>query len=52
MKKFRFNLETLLDMRKKTEDRVKLQLAEKNREIINLQQELASILDELKDSQK
>ncbi|HLV32697.1 MAG TPA: flagellar export protein FliJ [Chitinispirillaceae bacterium] len=52
MKKFRFNLETLLDMRKKTEDRVKLQLAEKNREIINLQQELSSILDQLKDFQK
>jgi flagellar protein FliJ len=48
MKKFIFSLETLLDIRQKKEDKIKLQLAEKNREIIKLQNDLSLIHDQLK----
>ncbi|MDO5575601.1 MAG: flagellar export protein FliJ [Fibrobacter sp.] len=51
MKKFKFTLDTLLDVRQKKEDKLKSQLAEKNREIIQLQKEVNQIHDELKEFQ-
>jgi flagellar protein FliJ len=40
MKRFTFKLDTMLELRKQEEEKVKLELAEKNREIIALQEEL------------
>lgn len=51
MKKFKFTLDTLLDVRQKKEDKLKSQLAEKNREIIQLQKEVNLIHDQLKEFQ-
>lgn len=49
MKRFRFTLQTLADIKKRKEDAVKLRLAQKNREIIAAKDELAGIQGELAD---
>jgi flagellar protein FliJ len=51
MKRFRFRLEVLLDLRKKNEDKIKLMLAEKNGKIIEAQKKVNQIHDELKSFQ-
>ena len=51
MKKFRFRLDTLLDIRKRKEDEIKLRLAEKNRQYIEAQRKVNSIHDQLKELQ-
>jgi len=48
MKKFSFELQTLLAIRARKEDEIKLQLAEKNRQISDCNTELIRINDELK----
>ncbi len=48
MKRFTFKLDTLLDLRKQHEERIKLRLAEKNREIIENKNELNGLYGELK----
>ena len=52
MKRFEFPLEALLEKRKREEEAVKLELAEKNREITAAQNELQTIEGELKGLQK
>jgi flagellar protein FliJ len=51
MKRFRFKLETLLQLRIRHEDEVKLQLGKKNREIIVARKEMAQLHDQLKELQ-
>lgn len=51
MNRFRFRLEVLLELRKKSEDKVKLRLAEKNGMIIEGQKMVNLIHDELKNFQ-
>ena len=51
MKRFTFKLATLLEMRKQEEEQVKLELAEKNREIISRQDDLNKAYRNLKDLQ-
>lgn len=51
MKKFRFRLDTLLNIRKRKEDEIKLRLAEKNRQYIEAQRKVNSIHDQLKELQ-
>jgi flagellar FliJ protein len=48
MKKFSFKLDTLIEIRKRKEDEIKLLLAEQNRKIIEEQKKLNSLHDELK----
>ncbi|MBN1576758.1 MAG: flagellar export protein FliJ [Chitinispirillaceae bacterium] len=48
MKRFFFRLDTLLDLRKQLEERIKLRLAEKNRNIIEKNRELAGLHEQLK----
>lgn len=52
MKRFSFKLDTLLEMRKQEEEQVKLELAEKNREIITRQEELNQAYRDLKEMQE
>ena len=47
MKRFSFPLQTVLDMRKRTEDGIKEELGHKNREITEAQQRLVSINEAL-----
>ncbi|MBD3344695.1 MAG: flagellar export protein FliJ [Chitinivibrionales bacterium] len=47
MRRFEFNLETLLQLRMRKEEQVRLELAKRNREINQARNELASIHDEL-----
>jgi flagellar FliJ protein len=47
MQRFRFRLETVLQLRKRKEDEVKLALARKNNEIIRAQLQLRQMHDEL-----
>jgi flagellar FliJ protein len=51
MKRFVFRLETLLELRKQTEEQIKLRLAEKNREIIEKRKILEAFYRELKELQ-
>ena len=51
MKRYRFRLETLLELRKRREDEIKLQLGKKNREIVAARKELAAASDALKSLQ-
>jgi flagellar protein FliJ len=51
MKRFTFKLDTMLELRKQEEEKVKLELAEKNREIIALQEELNQAYLSLKELQ-
>lgn len=51
MKKFRFQLDTLLELRKRKEEKIKLHLAEKNRQVMEAQKEVNRIHDELKNLQ-
>ncbi|NLG19499.1 MAG: flagellar export protein FliJ [Fibrobacter sp.] len=51
MKKFRFQLDTLLELRKRKEEKIKLHLAEKNRQVMEAQIEINRIHDELKELQ-
>jgi flagellar FliJ protein len=48
MKRFRFRLDVLLDIRKRREENVKLELAEQNREIVKQQGKLNELHEELK----
>lgn len=48
MKKFKFTLDPLLEVRKRKEDAVKLEFGRKNREILKANQEMLDIHDELK----
>jgi flagellar FliJ protein len=52
MKRFEFPLEALLEKRKREEEAVKLELAEKNKEILAAQNELQTIEGELKGLQE
>lgn len=52
MKRFRFSLEALLEMRKRDEEAVKLALARKNQEIYQAQQELLDLEKQLKTLQE
>ena len=47
MKRFRFQLQALLDIRKRSEDAVKQELAKKNRQILEASEELEQIRREL-----
>lgn len=47
MKRFSFRLAPVLELRKRTEDAVKLELAKKNQQILDAKQELASLHGEL-----
>ena len=51
MKRFKFGLDTLLEMRCRKEEQVKLLLAEKNRTIIDAQKEFSEIHTQLKELQ-
>ena len=51
MHRFRFRLEVLLDLRKKSEDNVKLLLAQKNGMIVEAQKNVNLLHDELKNFQ-
>lgn len=51
MKRFTFKLDTMLELRKQEEEKVKLELAEKNREIIALQEQLNHAYQSLKELQ-
>ena len=51
MKRFEFSLEALLEMRKHEEEAVKLELADKNRELVLAQNELLDFERELKELQ-
>lgn len=51
MKRFVFRLETLLDIRKRSEEQIKLRLAKKNRKIIEKQKILEGCYQELKELQ-
>jgi flagellar protein FliJ len=51
MKKFKFALDPLLEVRKRKEDAVKLELGSKNREILKANQKMLDIHDELKNLQ-
>lgn len=48
MKRYHFRLETLLELRKRKEDEIKLELGKKNQEILAARHDLAGINDELK----
>jgi flagellar FliJ protein len=48
MKRFRFKLDVLLEIRKRREEKVKLELAEQNREILKQQEKLNKLHLELK----
>jgi flagellar protein FliJ len=48
MKRFRFKLESLLELRKRKEEEVKLHLGKKNREIISARHELVEVNEALK----
>lgn len=48
MKRFRFRLDVLLDIRKRREEKIKLELAMQNREIITYQEKLNGLHEELK----
>ncbi|HEX2957280.1 MAG TPA: flagellar export protein FliJ [Chitinispirillaceae bacterium] len=48
MKRFRFRLDVLLDIRIRREEKVKLELAEKNKEILKEQDKLNQLHEELK----
>jgi flagellar protein FliJ len=52
MKRFKFRLETVLDIRKRNEEKIKLVLAEKNQKVIEAQKKLNEIHEELINSQK
>lgn len=52
MKRFEFSLEALLEKRKREEEAVKLELAEKNREVVQAQNELLDFERELKELQE
>jgi flagellar FliJ protein len=51
MKRFRFRLDVLLDIRKRREEKIKLELAAQNREILKYQENLNSLHEELKNLQ-
>lgn len=51
MKRYHFRLETLLELRKRREDEIKLQLGKKNREMLAARKELAATSDALKSLQ-
>jgi flagellar FliJ protein len=51
MKRFSFNLETLLELRTREEEKVMLQLAEKNRAILGKKEELSNVYGQLKNLQ-
>ena len=51
MKKFKFALDPLLEVRKRKEEAVKLEMGSKNREILKANQEMLDIHDELKNLQ-
>jgi flagellar FliJ protein len=51
MKRYRFRLETLLELRKRREDEIKLQLGKKNRELLTARKDLAATNEELKSLQ-
>jgi flagellar protein FliJ len=51
MKKFKFTLDPLLEVRKRKEDAVKLEFGRKNREILKANQEMLDLHDELKNLQ-
>jgi flagellar FliJ protein len=51
MKRFRFRLEVLLDIRMRREEKVKLELAEQNKEILRQQDTLNELHEELKNLQ-
>ena len=51
MKRFTFPLQALLEMRQRKEEKIELQLAEKNRSVFEAQQELTKIHDTLKELQ-
>jgi flagellar protein FliJ len=51
MKRFRFKLETILALRKRREEEVKLLLGKKNREIITARKELTEVSEALKNLQ-
>ncbi|MBN1603855.1 MAG: flagellar export protein FliJ [Chitinispirillaceae bacterium] len=48
MKRFRFRLDVLLDIRKRREEKIKLELAMQDREIITYQEKLNGLHEELK----
>ncbi|MCX7725804.1 MAG: flagellar export protein FliJ [Chitinispirillaceae bacterium] len=48
MKKFSFRLDRLLELKKLEEENIKLQLAEKNREIFEARKKITKIFEELK----
>lgn len=48
MKKFSFRLDKLLELRKLEEENIKLQLAQKNREIFEIRKKITKIFEELK----
>jgi flagellar biosynthesis chaperone FliJ len=52
MKRFRFRLEVLLDIRMRREEKVKLELAEQNKEILKQQETLNGLHEELKNLQR
>ena len=52
MKRFEFSLEALLEKRKREEEAVKLELADKNREVVQAQNELIEFERELKELQE
>jgi flagellar FliJ protein len=52
MKKFHFKLDPLLELRKRKEDGVKMELAEKNREILDARSEMLSLYDQLTRAQE
>ena len=51
MKKFKFTLDPILEIRKRKEDAVKLELGQKNREILGANREMLGLHDELKNLQ-
>jgi flagellar FliJ protein len=52
MRRFRFRLETLLQMRRRREEEIKLRLAAKNSHIIKAQEELGGLHAEMERAQK
>jgi flagellar protein FliJ len=52
MKRFRFRLDTILDLRIRDEEKIEMELAAKNQKIIDAQKVLNTIHEELVNSQK
>jgi flagellar FliJ protein len=52
MRRFRFRLETLLQMRRRREEEIKLRLAAKNSQIIKAQEDLGQLHTEMERAQK